>query len=442
MGVCSGWSLPLGRDYYKNNGAPMTKGSIQPGIASGQVEVCPACGSKFTHNIIHQDGTKTKLERPFCPNHPTIFPSRYRVMFGKICQHHKSYETAIMSLNGLRHEHNSGRLDEREYQFKLKPLSFQRLVDEWLNIKSLQGLTPKTLRSMTASIAYAQKEWGDTSINDITPAMMQKFILSRDCASKTKAHMLYNLKQFWKWAEDSYDIKSFKKWPEIGAVHMELKKTVSLVMQQRVLDDIRDHEPFRVTLGMVWQARYLIRPRELRDITESCVDRERGLIFLLKPKGGKPETIKMAPIDIELVRALPMSEDPNLPFFRHEGGVAGAPVGEKFGEHQFRRACYRAYERLGIKPGDPEYVPPYALLKHSTMTAWAQEGFTLGAIMQLSRHKTPTVAMRYAHIPDADYTARDTVLAKQLSKIENSQADNGLTMENAETIKGNSAILH
>lgn len=423
----------MGRDYYRNNGAPMTKGSIQPGIMSGKVEVCPVCGSKFTHTITHQDGAKTKLERPFCPNHPSIFPSRYRVMFGKICQHHKSYETAIMSLNGLRHEHNSGRLDEREYQFKLKPLSFQRLVDEWLKIKSLQGVTAKTLRSMAASVGYAQKEWGDASINDITPAMMQKFILSRDCASKTKAHMLNNLKQFWKWAEDCHDVKPFKKWPDIGPVEMEFKQTVSLPMQQTIIDDIKKHEPFRVWLAFLWQSRYMIRPRELRDITEECVDRDRGLIILVRPKGRRPEVIKMTVEDIEITRALPVPEDKTLPFFRHEGGVSGAPVNEPFGENQFRRACYRACDRLGI-----DRIQPYALLKHSTMTALGQAGFTLETIKGLSRHKTSTAALRYAHMPQ-DYSAREMVLMEQLSK---SRSDNEMTIKRAENEKDNSVILH
>ena len=71
-------------------------------------------------------------------------------------------------------------------------------------------------------------------------------------------------------------------------MEMEFRKPLSLQVQDQILDDIKKNEPFRVWLGVSWQAKYMIRPRELRDVTEECVDRERGLIILLRPKGRKP----------------------------------------------------------------------------------------------------------------------------------------------------------
>ena len=43
----------------------MAKGSIQPGVERGKIQVCPACGSKF----IHVDPEEA-ASRLICPNHP------------------------------------------------------------------------------------------------------------------------------------------------------------------------------------------------------------------------------------------------------------------------------------------------------------------------------------------------------------------------------------
>lgn len=351
-------------------------------------------------------------------------------MFGNICHHHSDYETAEMELLGLRHEHNSGRFDERDYKLKTKPLSFDRLVDEWLNIKQ-KTLNEKTWRSMAAALRYAQNEWGEANIKSIGYAQIQDFLMGRECKSKTRWNLLCFLKQFWRWAEDRYDIQPLKKWPEIGPVEMEYRKTLPLLVQQQILDDIKRHEPFRVWLGVSWQARYLIRPRELRDINEDCVDRDRGLIILLRPKGRKPEVIQLEPSDLEIVRALPIPEDISTPFFRHEGGIPGAPVGTRFGENQFRRAWLRACERLGVKD-----VALYAGTKHTTMTALGQHGYSLEAIKMISRHKTSTAALRYAHMPQ-NYGARDEVLAS----LSDGHSDNDLTTEIGQGEKAKSVIL-
>ena len=194
---------------------------------------------------------------------------------------------------------------------------------------------------------------------------------------------------------------------------------------------IQQHEPFRVWLGVSWQARYLIRPRELRDINEDCVDRERGLVILMRPKGRKPEVIRLEPQDLKFVRSLPAPEEGSTPFFRHEGGVPGAPVGERFGENQIRRAWSRACLRLGVKD------VAYAGTKHTTMTALGQQGFSLEAIKLISRHKTSVAALRYAHLPQ-NYGARDEVLASLSEKA----SDNGLTMENGPLENDKSLILH
>ena len=370
-------------------------------------------------------GRRLKSKEPmglFCPSHPeTIHEGRCRVMFDNVTTRCDTYREAYKILTRKRAEVDAGTYDARDYKIKAKPLAFNSLVDEWLEIKK-QVLNQKTWRSMAAAMAHARNEWGEANIKSITYAHIEDFLMKRDCKSKTKWNLLNFLKQFWKWVEDRHDITPIKKWPALGPVEMEFRKTLPLTTQQRIIDDIRQHEPFRVWLGVSWQAQYLIRPRELRDINEECVDRDRGLIILLRPKGRKPEIIKLEPKDLEIIRGLPVHEDGSAPFFRHEGGIPGAPVGERFGENQFRRAWTRACGRLGIKG-----VALYAGTKHTTMTALGQHGLSLETIKLLSRHKTSVAALRYAQMSQ-NYGVRDEVLAS----LSEDGSDNGLTMESGQ----------
>ena len=89
---------------------------------------CPVCGSKFKSS-----DSKRGL---FCPNHPQIKPTVFRVYFEKVCKRFDNYESALNFLSGLRFEASSGKFDARDYQTKAKPLSFSRLAAEWLDFKA------------------------------------------------------------------------------------------------------------------------------------------------------------------------------------------------------------------------------------------------------------------------------------------------------------------
>jgi len=64
----------------------------------------------------------------------------------------------------------------------------------------------------------------------------------------------------------------------------------------------------------------------------------------------------------------PLPSIPTLPFFRHPVGISGIKAGTPFGPVYFNRWVGRACDDLGV-----QRIGLYALVKHSTMTAFSTQ---------------------------------------------------------------------
>ena len=142
--------IPNGK--YLNYEAVM-KGSIHSD------QVCPVCGSKFKSS-----DSKRGL---FCPNHPKIKPTSFRVYFDKIYRRFDNYESALNFLSGLRFEASSGKLDPRDFQTKTKPLAFSKLAAEWLDLKASQ-IKASSLTSFRSGIMRVIDAWGRPTLKTST----------------------------------------------------------------------------------------------------------------------------------------------------------------------------------------------------------------------------------------------------------------------------------
>jgi len=359
------------------------KGSIQPGLERGKVQVCPVCGSAF----VHVGPKKNPISPLFCPNHPDIAPTRFRAKFGPICRHFDSYKAAEMELVSLNCKRLEGNFDARDYQVKARPLAFDRLAQEWLDLKATE-VKPASWRSLAAGVRKAIEAWGQTNIKNIQFAQVQDFFRDYPGAPKSRANAFHALKQFWAWVHDRYEVPLLPKWPRLGPVEMAFRDTVDLPTQEAIINDIKAHEPFRVWLCVKWLSCYIgIRPGEMRSLTEGQVDRQRGFLIIPHPKEKRPKIIPLIKEDIEIVRGLPLAFDSAMPFFRHES--KGALGGRAFGHDQLYRAWRRACARLGVKG-----VSLYPGTKHSTAMGY-REIYTPEQIMSLTLHSTSTAFRRY-----------------------------------------------
>ena len=326
----------------------------------------------------------------FCPNHPQIKPTSFRVYFDKVYKRFDNYESALNFLSGLRFEASSGKLDPRDYQTKSKPLAFKRLVLEWLELKARQ-IKPSSLSSFRSGILRAIDAWGNANIKDIGYGQIEDFFMAHQGSSKTKLNLLVALKTFWRWVEDRHDVPPLKKWPPIGHVEMAFRDTVDIPTQEAIINDIKAHEPLRVWLCIKWLATYIaIRPGEMRGLTEGHVDRQRGLLIVPHPKEKRAKIITLIEEDIEIVRALPLAFNPDMPFFRHERNLkGGVKAGSRLGHRAIYLAWKRACGRMGI-----EGVSLYPGTKHSTAMGY-REICTPEQIMAMTLHRTGAAFRRY-----------------------------------------------
>ena len=348
-------------------------------------QVCPVCGSKFQ--------ASEKRKGLFCPGHPDASPSKFIVRYGrKICKRFTSYEAATQFLTGLRFQEGSGQFDARDYQVKAKPLSFGRLAEEWLEVKRAT-LRPKAHQPVRNAMEKAGKAWGDANVKSITYAHIEDFINGLQAAPKTKKNTLDALKQFWKWAEVRYDIKPMKAWPNLGAIEMKMRKTISTAEQEMVLTKVKEmagpHQQ-KIWLAIKWLMVYNnVRPGELVFLVEGNMDYETGLLLLpSNTKERKPKFIELLDDDIELLNLFP-KEHPSMPFFRHMGGPY---AGQQFGPQLLWKYATKAAEAMGIQG-----VDLYGMTKHSTVTNMLEVA-TPDEIMETTGHETSKAFRRYLQV--------------------------------------------
>lgn len=392
---------------------PVMKGSIHSD------QKCPICGSRF------------KSDEPrgiYCPNHKDQIPAKIVVRYDKITKRFSDYQAALQFLTGLRYREGSGNFDPRDYQVKIKPLSYSSLVSEWLAIKE-PILKRHTYTSMAAAMLHTQKAWADTNIKSIQYAQIQDFFKSHKASQKTKANLMAFLKQFFKWANDRYDIPELKRWPDIGPVEMAFRQTIDLHTQDLILAEIKKSEPFKVWLAIKWLATYIaIRPGEMISLTERQVDRTRGLLLIPHPKEKRPKIVPLIPEDREILSSIPLNYDQSVKFFRHEAGISGATIGESFGPRQLYRAWKQACAVLKILD-----VDLYGGTKHSTAMG-VRRYATFEEVRTMTGHSTNKAFERYFKLEGESLQKLYARRGKAVKADKNS--DNGLITKMASVAGG------
>ncbi len=370
---------------------------------------CPICGSRF--KSVEPRGL-------FCPEHPAQSPQRLVVRYGKITKRFDNYPAALQFLTGLRFREGSGQFDARDYQVKAKPLSFDRLVDEWLESKK-PNMKPGGWQSIKAIMGHAQRGWGESNIKSIKYAHIEDFLNGLALSKKTKHNILTTLKQFWKWASRRHEIPMIEDWPELGKFEMARRKTVDQQTRIAILNDIKEHEPFRVWLCVYWLCVYggKVRPSEMLSVNEGDIDRASGLVLVRDTKEREPKTFCLIDSHLEMVRNLPLSFNPSMPFFRHDGRRGHTTDGGRYSRQMLWAALKRACARHGIFD-----VDLYGFAKYSLLTSVRQQR-SYEDVKTLSGHFTNKALDRYI--------VTETSVEKSLFELADLllRSDNGLITE-------------
>ena len=366
-------------------------------------QLCPICGSRF------------KSEEPrglFCPKHRNQVPARFVVRYGRITKRFNDYQSALQFLTGLRYQEGSGHFDFRDYQIKEKPLSFERLAEEWFLIH-ISRIRPGSMRHYRNCLDRAVKFWGDVNIKSLAYASVEDFLKSLNLAQKTKVDTLAVLKQFMAWVVSRYEIQPLRSWPVLSQPEMRFRKTVSLADQELILSEIKkrtsEARP-RAWLAVKWLATYIsVRPGEMLSLTEGQVERGRGLLIFPHPKERRPKIVPLLDEDLALLREMPLAFDSSSPFFRY---TSGPYAGKAFGVQRLYTDWKVACRALGI-----EGVDLYGGTKHSTAMA-LREVATYEEVRKMTGHSTNKAFDRYLCLEGSAmkslYSRRQTVLDNEL----------------------------
>lgn len=350
-------------------------------------ERCPVCGGTF------KDNSRNAL---VCPKHLRQKATSFKVIFKGLTKRFKSYDKASRCLTGWRFETDENKFDERVYR-KDSPLSFERVAQEWLEVKKKENIRPNTYRALQEHIGKAILIWGNRNVLTIRLQDFQHFLSQFDVSAKSKANYIQTLRQLWKWLHDNEEIYKLPKFPKVK-YELKRKATLDKEGQLAVLDKVGEltgksigkESAYRCWLGIHWMMVYVnVRPAEVRDIKEKHIDLNRGEILIPHPKEGKAKKIYLLDEDIDHIRALPRGM-PGLYFFRHKNG-------NRFGEKFFYKWWMRACNALGIKD-----VDLYRGTRHSSCQALRSQ-YSPEQIRLATMHTTDKSFERYFTQEGDDY---------------------------------------
>lgn len=350
---------------------------------------CPICGGTF-----QDDGRKSLV----CPKHPEQKASKFVIYFRGIFRRFNNYEAAARFLNGLRFKTDEGSFDKRDYK-KDNPLGFSTLADKYLEVKK-QTVKPKSFNNLKNYLTRAINNFNGRNIKEICYADLEDFILAQDVSDKTRANIKSCLHNFQTWLAKR-KIITIHQIPEFPEVKYELgyRATISKEIQEAVLNEVYDLSyqinP-KIWLAIKWLCTYIsVRPGELITLKEGEIDPGNGYLFFPHPKEKRHKLVPILEEDVEIIKSFPRGL-PDLPFFRHPGGIKGCREGEPFGQRYLWKWWKKACDNLGIQG-----VDLYGGTRHSSAKALRQF-CSPEEIKRATMHSTNKAFERYFQIESED----------------------------------------
>ena len=328
---------------------------------------CTKCGGTLKHD--------DKRKGCFCPEHKTVSANRFFVRFpGGIFQRFTNYDEASRYLNYLRFEKDNRqtRFNPDDYR-SARPNSFAALAPKYLERKKDHA----THKKICSYINRAAEVLGPMNVREITGADIEDYLFSIPSISeKTRFNHMTQLRDFWTWCLKRGNIITLSEMPTFPEINFELgrRKITNWTTQAQIIAKIKEISyeinP-KIYLGVDMLAAYTaLRPDDLRRVTESSLD-ANGWMVIHNPtkRKNKFKTIQLFKEHVALWREIQRQYPamPDVPFFRHVGGIPGCAPGEIFGPKYFNTWWTRACAELGV-----EGVPLYPGTKHTTANETAK----------------------------------------------------------------------
>jgi integrase len=268
--------------------------------------------------------------------------------------------------------------DDRDYR-RDNPLSFANASERYKEHRK-PDIKRSSYRSMSNHFDKAQAYFKDRNVKDLDYADFEDFLKTLEVGGKTKKNVLTTIEAMYRWLKKRREIKEVPVFPDVD-YELGYRKTIDKETQQAIIDDIKQHEPFKVWLGIKFLSTYIsIRPMELMNVKWSEVDLKNGYIYIPHPKEKKFKSVPILSGDVLLLKGLP-AEMPGMFVFGNNG--------KRFGQNRFYKAWRRASNRCGV-----DGVDLYGGTRHSSARA-LREFFSPEQIKRATMHSTNEAFERY-----------------------------------------------
>jgi integrase len=281
-------------------------------------------------------------------------------------------------------------------------LTLTSALDRFLDDKREQGRAERTIENYRGFIGRLIDEIGNHPLEALSPALLNEWIRAEDVTDTTRHSRYRYVNAFLNhckrqgWADEN---------PLDGtpapSKQEKLPKTMYKQDLRRICEAVRaDYRDKRQrdlcdpneVIWRAWAFRFAfytgLRGGELARLRFDHIDRERSLIYVLKQKNNKEQTIPLASKAEEVLHDVP-SGAPNMFVF-------GGP-GTRSGSRNFtawRNNLSRGFRRYRMAAGIDRKISLHSL-RHGFCTALAEAGKSAATIKECARHASIDTSMIY-----------------------------------------------
>ena len=286
------------------------------------------------------------------------------------------------------------RAEIAEGKFFDKPVGQSKTFKDMME-KFMQEHAPKVSKNMQKSYASSLKHLaiflGNSKLSDIKPKLISEYkvlrknkgikpaTINRELAMLSKA---FNLAvKEWEWVKDN-PVSRVPKEKEDNERDRWLNAEDEKRLLENSLSWLKDIIIFDLNTGL--------RQDELLSLQWSRVDLFRKIIIIQESKNGKPRTIPLNQIALDIL--MKKSKKRNL----KSDLVFLSNMSTKIDRHNLRRAFNIALDKTGIQNFH------FHDLRHTFATRLAQRGIDIYKISKLLGHQDIRMTQRYSyHCPDS-----------------------------------------
>ena len=281
-------------------------------------------------------------------------------------------------------------------------LPLSTALDRFLEDKAEEGLAEKTLDTYQGRVGRLIETIGDKQLETLTPSLLNDWIRAGDVTDTTRhtryryisAFLNHCVKQEWLGENPLENTNAPSK-------EEKLPKTMYAEDLERVCRAVREDYEDKRDRGLCdlheviwrgWAFRFAfytgLRGGELARLRFKHIDGDRGLLYVMKQKNNKQQTVPLTSKAKEV-----LGEVPDGPPQMHVFGGPNSRMGSR-NYTAWRNNLSRAFRKYRKAAGIERPISLHSL-RHGFCTALAEAGKSAATIKECARHASITTSMIY-----------------------------------------------